>query len=158
MTWAQILLIILIMGHPKEGEFLKSSLPDYSMLILINEQRREYGLNSIHENPKLDWSAMLKCTDMIKRGYFDHFAPVEMGKTSPWYFFEMAGYKYSYAGENLARNFPTDLNAMTAFMKSPTHKDNILSTNYKEVGIAHCSGKLNGIETNLVVQHFGKSL
>ena len=44
----------------------------------------------------------MKADDMAKRGYFSHTTPD--GK-NPWYWLNLAGYKYSYAGENLAVNF-----------------------------------------------------
>jgi hypothetical protein len=40
-------------------------------------------------------------------------------------------------------------------MASPTHRDNILSKNYKDIGIAVKTGVLLGKETTLVVQMFG---
>lgn len=40
-------------------------------------------------------------------------------------------------------------------MASPTHRDNLLSPNYKDIGIAVVNGTLNGQKTTLVVQEFG---
>lgn len=40
-------------------------------------------------------------------------------------------------------------------MASPTHKDNLLNSKYKEMGIAVVEGTLNGQQTTLVVQMFG---
>ena len=45
-----------------------------------------------------------------------------------------------------------------AWMNSPTHKENILSKNYQEIGLAVVNGTLNGSETTLVVQLFGAPL
>ena len=42
-----------------------------------------------------------------------------------------------------------------AWMNSPTHKENIVSTRYQETGIAVVNGVLSGVETTLVVQFFG---
>jgi len=41
-------------------------------------------------------------------------------------------------------------------MNSPTHKDNIVNSNYTEIGVAVIDGVLDGSETTLVVQFFGK--
>jgi hypothetical protein len=40
-------------------------------------------------------------------------------------------------------------------MRSPTHRDNILNENYRDIGIAVVDGVLDGRKTTLVVQMFG---
>ncbi len=46
------------------------------------------------------------------------------------------GLSYTYAGENLAKDFPTAQRAHKALMASPTHRDNILNPHYSKVGVA----------------------
>jgi hypothetical protein len=41
-------------------------------------------------------------------------------------------------------------------MNSQTHRDNIMSGRYTEIGVAVVNGILDGQETTLVVQHFGR--
>jgi uncharacterized protein YkwD len=125
--------------------------PSY-MVNLINAERAKAGVKLIVPNDKLMASAEAKCLDMIKRGYWAHFAS---DGTSPWQFFIANGYNYRYAGENLARDYATDHDSMVALMASPTHRDNILNSKYKEVGIGKCSGLMSGVQHSLVVQHFG---
>ena len=60
-----------------------------------------------------------------------------------------------YAGENLAKGFRTAEGVHEAWMASPTHKENIMSPNYKDIGVAVVEGTLLGKETTLVVQMFG---
>ena len=45
---------------------------------------------------------------------------------------------------------------MTAWMNSPTHRDNVLRKDFTEVGFAVVDGTLGGEQTTLVVQMFGK--
>jgi uncharacterized protein YkwD len=45
------------------------------------------------------------------------------------------GLGYDYMGENLSKDFPSDLDAFIALMGSPKHKFNIMNTNYKQIGI-----------------------
>jgi hypothetical protein len=40
-------------------------------------------------------------------------------------------------------------------MASSSHKDNILSSKYKEIGIAVVEGDLAGVDTTIIVQFFG---
>ena len=78
--------------------------------------------------------------------------------TTPWNFILNAKYQYEYAGENLARNFLFSNGVVDAWMNSKTHKENILRKEYTEVGFAVENGVLNGEETTIVVELFGKPL
>lgn len=119
---------------------------------LTNEQRSANGLSPVAQNSVLDSAALAKGNDMLAKGYWAHFAP---DGTSPWSFFVNFGYKYRYAGENLARDFGDAGSAVAAWMASPTHKENILNPNYKEIGIGVVEGSLSGVDTTIIVQFFG---
>ena len=122
---------------------------------LTNEKRAQAGLAPLAENSKLSEAARAKGNDMLAKGYWAHFAP---DGTSPWSFFLSFGYKYRYAGENLARDFSSDHLAVEAWMASPTHKENILNANYKDIGIGVVEGSLSGADTTIIVQFFGSPL
>ena len=68
------------------------------------------------------------------------------------------GYKYHYAGENLARDFSDPVSAVNAWMASPSHKENMLSSKYQEIGVAVVEGDLAGVDTTIIVQFFGTNL
>ena len=119
---------------------------------LTNQKRVASGLLPLSENSTLSQAAIAKGNDMFAKGYWAHFAP---DGTSPWSFFLSFGYKYRYAGENLARDFSDSTSAVTAWMNSPTHRENILNPNYKEIGIGVVNGNLAGADTTIVVQFFG---
>lgn len=119
----------------------------------INQQRIENSLPVLKLNDQLSEAARRKASDMFASNYWAHINPTN-GR-EPWYFFDAVGYDYRYAGENLARDFSTTAPMIKAWMNSPTHKDNIVSTRYQETGIAVVNGVLNGVETTLVVQLFG---
>src|SRR3972149_9762200 len=92
---------------------------------------------------------------MFQENYWSHYSPD--GKT-PWDVILGAGYKYEYAGENLAKNFLFSNGFVDAVMNSTTHRDNLLKKEYTEVGYAIVNGTLNGEQTTLVVQEFGKPM
>lgn len=119
---------------------------------LTNEKRIAAGLAPLSYNPTLSQSALAKGTDMLNKGYWAHVAP---DGTQPWSFFTNAGYKYRYAGENLARDFSNPASAVEAWMNSPSHRENMLSAKYKEIGVAVVEGNLAGVDTTIIVQHFG---
>ncbi len=120
-----------------------------------NQERVSQGLAPLTENSLLDAAAQEKAKNMLEENYWAHYAP--SGK-DPWGFINGAGYKFSYAGENLARNFYTSPDVVKAWMNSPTHRANILNGKYQEIGIAVVDGVLLGQKTTLVVQMFGRPI
>jgi len=122
---------------------------------LTNQQRQQSNLPPLSYNESLAAAAYQKAADMFAKNYWSHYGP---DGASPWDFIIRSGYKYEYAGENLAKNFLFSQGVVDAWMNSPTHRDNILRNNYSEVGFTVVNGVLNGEETTLVVQMFGKPL
>lgn len=120
---------------------------------LTNEQRQKNSLPPLTLNSTLSLAAQRKAENMFQENYWSHYSPD--GKT-PWDFILGAGYKYEYAGENLAKNFLFSNGVIDAWMNSTTHRDNLLKREYTEVGYAIVNGVLNGEQTTLVVQEFGK--
>lgn len=124
------------------------------ILILTNQKRAEAGLAPLVIDDRLSNAAAGKARDMFINNYWAHISPD--GKT-PWIFIRSAGYNYQFAGENLARGFSSSPDVVSAWMNSTSHRDNMLSVNYKNVGFAVEQGKLNGEDTILVVEMFGST-
>ncbi len=129
-----------------------SSISIGNIINLTNQERTASGLNALNENSQLDAAALAKANNMFEQQYWDHFGP--NGET-PWQFIRAEGYNYVYAGENLAKGFQTAEGVHEAWMASPTHAANIMSGNYKDIGVAVVQGVLLGKQTTLVVQMFG---
>jgi len=129
-----------------------SNISPEKIIELTNQKRAELGLAPLTNNSLLNEVAQRKAADMFAFNYWAHVSP---SGRDPWSFFKEVGYKYIYAGENLARDFMDSTSVVEAWMNSPTHKDNIVNPNYKEIGVAVVNGNLNGVETTLVVQVFG---
>lgn len=123
------------------------------LFTLTNKKREEEGLAPLKVDPNLSMAAQKKAQDMLSNDYWAHNSP--QGKT-PWDFILSSDYKYIYAGENLAKDFANSDGVVAAWMKSPTHRENITQPKYENVGFAVVNGRLNGEETTLVVQMFGK--
>jgi hypothetical protein len=117
-----------------------------------NKQREKLGLSPVVINQSLNQAASAKASNMFSENYWSHYSP--SGK-DPWGFISGAGYKFAYAGENLARNFYNSDDVVKAWMNSPTHRENIVNPKYKEIGVAVVDGVLVGQKTTLVVQMFG---
>jgi len=120
---------------------------------LTNQRRSDQGLGTLQINGLLSEAARRKASEMFTFGCWSH----DCNGHSPWWFISGVGYSYIYAGENLAKDFADSDSVVNAWMNSPSHRDNILNGNYKEIGIAVVDGVLNGEETTLVVQMFGSS-
>ncbi|RJR30109.1 CAP domain-containing protein [Candidatus Microgenomates bacterium] len=119
---------------------------------LTNNRRIENGLTPVVFNSSLSQAAKAKGEDMLNSDYWAHVSPTG---TEPWKFFRDVGYTYRYAGENLARDFTSPVAAVDAWMASPSHRENMLSSKYKDIGVAVVEGDLAGQDTTIIVQLFG---
>jgi|GEM_PF-6153189 len=134
---------------------LASTLSSDAIVSLANKARSEASLPPLVENAKLSQAAKNKANDMLKNDYFAHTSPKGV---EPWYWMKQAGYSYKAAGENLAINYTDAEEQHEAWMKSETHRANILNTRYQEIGIAVVRGKINGKESTVTVEFFGTPL
>ncbi len=128
------------------------SITSSQLLQITNADRKAQGLSQLHLDDQLSKAATMKAADMFSKDYWAHNAP---DGTTPWVFIKNSGYSYTFAGENLARGFFTAKDTVDAWMASPSHRENMLSTNYTDVGFAVEKGKLSGEDTILVVEMFG---
>jgi hypothetical protein len=134
---------------------LLSAVIPKALVDLTNVNRTSNNVSTLSISSVLEAAAQMKANDMAKKGYFAHTSPEGL---EPWHWFEQSGYDYAYAGENLAVNFSDSIDVEAAWMKSPTHRENILNGKFTEIGIATAKGFYNGRETVFVVQMFGRPL
>ncbi len=153
---------LLLMVFNLSVRVLRTQVPDVlgyatdirvdQLLNSTNAKRQENGLSSLQLNDTLSQAAAAKASDMLTNNYWAHNSP--SGKT-PWDFIIGSGFRYTLAGENLAKNFQTSDGVVEAWMASPSHRANLLKPGYADVGFAIVNGVLSGEETTLVVQMFG---
>jgi len=137
---------------PAQNGYLAAVLPSV-LDDLTNQKRQSQNLSVLTQNFQLDKVATLRAQDMAQKGYFSHVSPD--GKP-PWYWFNLVGYKYEFAGENLAVDFTDSEDVTLAWMNSPTHRANILKDVYTEIGTGIATGTFQGRPTVFVAQVFGK--
>lgn len=126
-----------------------------SLLRSTNNQRVNYQESPLSINKKLAAAAQAKANDMVKRDYWSHTSP---DGREPWAFVSNKGYNYEHAGENLAYGFLTSQDVVAGWMNSQSHRENVLNSNYSEVGFGYAnspdfSGKGN---STVVVAMYGK--
>lgn len=136
----------------QSSSWLVSTVLPAVVVDLTNEERADLAAAPLKRNATLDAAARLKAEHMAENEYFAHYAP---DGTSPWYWFDEAGYTYAHAGENLAIHFSDSSEVIEAWMKSPKHRDNIVNNQYTEIGVGTAKGSFEGYETVYVVQLFG---
>ncbi len=159
---ALFLYVIAFLIFQIATSWVRTSYPDVlgyatdirvsELLNLTNAKRQEAGLEPVLLNEKLSQAAAMKGSDMFALNYWAHTSPE--GKL-PWDFIVRAGYTYTVAGENLAKNFNDSRGVVEAWMASSSHRDNIMKPSYRDIGFAVVNGVLNGEETTLVVEMFG---
>jgi hypothetical protein len=121
-----------------------------------NIHRTDAGLSVLAENSRLNTAARLKVQDMFNRQYFEHVSPDGKNVGD---LVEAVGYEYIAVGENLALgNYKDDQELVQAWMDSPGHRANILSTKFTEIGVAVGRGLFEGKQTWLAVQAFARPL
>lgn len=101
------------------------------ILTRVNNERAANGLKPLSMNFELNKAGDVRAKEIVTR--FAHTRP-----DGTFCFTALDGLNlpyYSYMGENIASGFPDPSSVMTGWMNSPTHRENILNTNYKYVGI-----------------------
>lgn len=120
---------------------------EQQMFADVNHERTSRGIPALSLDDRITTVARAYATDMWERQYFSHYNPE--GQTVADRFND-AGIPYAVAGENLALA-PTEQTAMTGLMNSPGHKANILSTDFRKIGIGVID---NGFYGKMFVQEF----
>lgn len=104
------------------------------VLGLVNQQRAANGLAPLSWSNGLTKGAKSRATEIVVR--WDHTRP----DGSAWY--EAPGCEDAY-GENLGMGYGSAAAVVDGWMNSPTHRANILKSEYKTLGVACylCNGK-----------------
>ena len=102
---------------------------------LINRARAEKGLQHLTLNPVLSAAARAHSHDMAVNDYFSHTGSDGSDPTSR---LVNQGYQFTYNGENLFAGGDPYL-AMTMWMNSTVHRENMLYPLFSEFGIGIAS-------------------
>ncbi|MBI5947955.1 MAG: hypothetical protein HY875_07445 [Chloroflexi bacterium] len=107
------------------------------LLAGLNAERVNAGLAPLAYDSGLTIVARTRSQQLVDQNYFAHVDPY--GYSMYTELLARFGYGYAWAGENLAlNNFDASESAqraVIALMKSPSHRANILATDFSRVGI-----------------------
>ncbi len=136
--------------HRTTQAAVQQSGQEQALLDDTNRARTDDGERPLRWNERLYAAAETRAADMFSRQYFDHVAPD--GQT-PWAVVSRE-YAYTEAGENLAIDFKNPADAVPAWLKSPSHRANLLDSRFEDTAIAVVQGTMNGRATTIIVQLF----
>ena len=124
---------------------------------MTNEYRNEHGVPSLVYDLELQKAAQLRADEIVSNKTFKHdgFGDV-ISKTLYAY-----GLPSVFVGENLSCGFKQPTNIFSAWLRSKSHRKNVLETRFKSVGVATIRGDVNfgKCKNNslIVVQIFGEA-
>lgn len=113
---------------------------ELNTLELINEYRKENGLNDLKPLSSLQNVARIKAEDLVNNEYFSHISE-RLG--NPFEMLRNNNVDYKIAGENLAGNINCE-RAVEAWINSPSHRDNILDDRFEYTGICAIDSPVYG--------------
>ena len=112
------------------------------VLTLVNQERVLRGLNPLTMNKRLAAAAMSYACTMVEDEFFGHDHP----QTGEGFADRHAASEFRChpAGENLARGHVSAPMVVEDWLNSPTHRDNILTDGYLEMGLGLRQDSLDG--------------
>jgi uncharacterized protein YkwD len=121
---------------PENPQLREAAAEERAMVRLINRERTEVGLPELEPDQSLTELAREKSWDMVNHHYFGHLSE-RLG--SIYDQLQRNGVVYRIAAENLAGS-PGCLRAHQIFMKSPSHRENLMNPDFSRIGIGIAPG------------------
>jgi hypothetical protein len=122
--------VILLVNKPGTS-IVSSNISAPTLLTKTNQIRKSSNLQPLTVNSQLSTAAQEKANDMAVQNYW---SPVSPEGQTPWQVIRSTGYQYTLAGENLAYGFSNSSSLFSAWLNSPSHKENIENSNFSDVG------------------------
>ena len=118
-------------GEKKKS--LEQTADEVKIFEMTNDERKNKDVAALVLNPALSKVARAHSENMAKQMKFEH----KLDDKSPFDRLRDAGYKYAFAGENIAfgDENPSLAMIMKSWMDSKDHRANILQKEYTEIGI-----------------------
>ncbi|MEB3178445.1 MAG: CAP domain-containing protein [Nostocaceae cyanobacterium] len=99
------------------------------VIALTNQERAKRGLRQLQWNAQLFNAAQEHSQTMAHGDFFDHRELVKRVREE--------GYPSSFVGENISAGYSTPEDVVNGWMNSPGHRNNILNSEYEEIGVGH---------------------
>lgn len=123
-------------GPAAHKEKLEPSVIEQTLLELANAERGKVDAPPLTANLLLIKAARQHSANMARQGVLNHTLD-EKGVAER---LKEVGYSWSRYGENIARGQPTPAETISFWMKSSGHRENLLSNNFTQIGVAMAAG------------------
>ena len=152
---------------PEKYGYAYDETGEMELFEMINEYRRENGLQELELRDNLHASARYKSNAMLQLDYFEHTNPNFEGRGFDYLLWDVFGLKYTVIGENLASvgrsgtNEEIDVAELfEGWKSSPDHNAQMLNPDFRYTGIGlvrstSSGSRFKGYRTLLGTQHFG---
>lgn len=133
-TLGFILVIIsasATLARSQEKAKFEISATEKAILDLTNKERADQNLPPLKPNAKLFYAARLHSKNMAVTKQFTHI----LDNKNPIHRAQEYGYPVPFVGENIALGSLPPKQVVALWMNSPQHKENILKSQYTEIGI-----------------------
>jgi hypothetical protein len=128
------LLAVWGAAHAETREWLATA-HDYT--VQVNQLRLQHNLPPLKLNAQLCEAAQAYAETLAQTGAIAH---TDAHGRRADYRASAAGYFYHRLGENLAAGQPTWERALQAWLNSPDHRANLLTPDYRELGVGFAAG------------------
>lgn len=126
-----LLLAVLISALSVPALAAGASSQEAQLYRLLSEDRAVRGLYALTLDEELCRMARLRTRDMLDNNYCGHVSPTYGTVRN---LLDLYGVSYQYATENVGRSRDV-AHSNAAFLSSPSHRRNVLTTTYTRVGI-----------------------
>ena len=132
----------IVNNSQNENSTVQSTVNKTVLMELVNNVRKtgcQCGDTYYPAAPVITWNTLLEnasythSNDMFQNKYFSHISP---DGANAGVRMERAGYKWTSYGENIASGHKNETEVVKGWLASPGHCKNIMSKNYKEIGVA----------------------
>jgi uncharacterized protein YkwD len=138
---AAVLTALVLAGSAGASSFIHGSeITPETVLAQMNFYRGLNGAAPLRLDERLALAAADRIRDMEEQQYWSHFSP---RGASPFMWLTLRGYSFATAAENLASGFETAEVLVSSWMESAGHRRNIISPDFRDVGIAIIEGATN---------------
>ncbi|WP_326910792.1 CAP domain-containing protein [Sedimentibacter sp. MB31-C6] len=121
-------------NESKDSTISSSLEYEQKVVELVNVERQKAGLSALTLDTSISNVARTKSKDMANNNYFAHQSPT-YGSAGDM--LRQFGISWSAWGENIAYGQKTPEIVVDAWMNSPGHRANILSSNFNKIGVGY---------------------
>lgn len=126
-----LLLAVLLSALSLPALAAGTSAQEAQLYTLLSEDRAARGLPALVLDETLCRMARIRTQDMLENNYCGHVSPT-YGTVRD--LLDLYGVPYQYATENVGRSRDVS-HTNAAFLSSPSHRRNVLTTTYTRLGI-----------------------